>query len=161
VGAVVTLDTPLRRAEPENLRRRHRLAHQPTKTYAALDEAIAEYRPRPAAAASADVIAHIARSAYRLSSEGWTHKYDPRIYLRPQVSEDYLQPARVPTCWIRAEHGLIDATMAATIHARLGPLGTFAEVSRAGHHILLEYPVATAWVIDLFCASIEPTHLQR
>jgi len=147
--SVLVLDSPLRRGDGPHARRRDRLASRPVPSYGSPEEALARYRTFPPTDGPPAVMRHVARTAYRRDGQKWTLKYDPLIYRRPQVSDDLLEPAKIPTVWVRAEHGFVDADTARIIPAKLGPLGALTEVPGAGHHLLLEQPLATAWLIGL------------
>lgn len=150
-AAVLALDSPLRRSAQSYGERRQKIATRPVRSFGSWEDALDGYKTFPPVNdAPAEVMAHVARAAFRRVDERWALKYDPRVYLRPQVADDFVRPARVPTWWVRAEHGFIDDSMAQSLRESLGPAGSLLQVPGAGHHLLLEQPLATAWVINLF-----------
>jgi pimeloyl-ACP methyl ester carboxylesterase len=150
-AAVLALDSPLRRSAQSYGERRRKIASRPVRSFGSEDEALKGYKTFPPVAdAPPEVMAHIARAAFRRADDRWALKYDPRVYLRPQVADDFVRLAQIPTWWVRAEHGFIDDSMAQRLRESLGPAGSLLQVPGAGHHLLLEQPLATAWVINLF-----------
>ena len=155
VRGVLLLDSPLRRDDPDVVKRRERIAARPNPTWSSLEDAIASYRTYPASPAMPDDLrALIATQAFVRREEGWVQKFDPLMYDRPQVPEDFVRAANVPTRWIRAQDGLIDDEMAAAIASGLGPSGWVVPVADVGHNLLLEQPRATAWLASAFLAEV-------
>lgn len=150
-GALI-MDTPVWGASDNaHHQRRARIASRPAPTYASLDAAVARFRTAPPVLqAPPTVMAHVAESSYRRTSEGWTATYDPAIFARPPLPEGFVERPELPTVWVRCEHGVIHDAMAARILSELGPHAEFVELPVAGHHLLLDQPVATAWLITLF-----------
>lgn len=152
LAGVITLDTPLRRHSPDQQAGRRRIAERPPRMHPTRHTALSSFRPNPPIRrAPSQVMEHVANTSFTMVDGGWVNKCDPRIYLRGQIPNDFLQPARVPVMWFRAEHGLIDSAMAARIGDRLGAAGEVLDVPDVGHHLLLEQPTATAWVVA--CAA--------
>ncbi|NGP07795.1 alpha/beta hydrolase [Rhodococcus sp. 14C212] len=154
-AAVLALDSPLRRMTTSHVERRNKIASRPVRSFASRAEALSGYKTFPPVTdAPAEVIDHIARAAYRRVDDRWALKYDPRIYLRPQIDDDFVQAARIPTWWVQAEHGFVDETMAQRIRESIGPAGVLLEAPAASHHMILEQPLATAWIISLFIQQL-------
>lgn len=151
LAAILALDSPLRRDATSHVERRSKIASRPVRSFGSYAEASSGYKTSPPVPdASAEVISHIAQAAYRRVEDRWALKYDPRIYLRPQVDEDFVQVARIPTWWVQAENGFIDESMAQRIRDSIGPAGVLLKVPAASHHLVLEQPLATVWIISLF-----------
>ncbi|MGE2715452.1 alpha/beta fold hydrolase [Mycolicibacterium litorale] len=147
--AVMALDSPLQRAEAAE--RRRKIASRPVKSYSSRDDAIEGYKTYPPVdAVPPQVWEHITRAAYRKVDDRWALRFDPRIYQRPQVSAEAIATARIPTWWIQAERGFVDDAMAQRIRTKLGPAGSIVRLPAATHHLLLEQPLAAAWLIRLF-----------
>ncbi|WP_016693548.1 alpha/beta fold hydrolase [Rhodococcus rhodochrous] len=154
-AAVLALDTPLRRMSDSHVERRTKIASRPVRSFESYGEALSGYKTFPPVAdAPAEVMDHIARVAYRRVEDRWALKFDPRIYLRPQVEDDFVQVAQIPTWWVQAEHGFVDETMARRIRKSIGPNGVLLEVPAASHHLVLEQPLPTAWIINAFVQQI-------
>ncbi|QSE92988.1 alpha/beta hydrolase [Rhodococcus pseudokoreensis] len=150
-GAVLALDSPLRRTSNSYAERRQKIAARPVRSFTSRTEALNGYKTfPPVTVAPAEVMNHITQTAFRRSGDRWALKFDPRIYLRPQVPDDFVRPARIPTWWVQAENGFVDEAMAQRIHESLGPAGALLRVPGASHHLILEQPLAAAWIISLF-----------
>jgi pimeloyl-ACP methyl ester carboxylesterase len=155
-GGTLVLDTVLRRTDEALLLRRQRTAERPPKTYQTLDSAVAEFVRRHPAAPFVDetLLVEIGTRSHRRVGGGWQRAFDPRVFDRPEVAEDFLRTPRIPTMWVRAERGNVDDAMAAQIRSRLGPAGLLVEVSGVGHQLTLEQPHACGSLIDDFRAWV-------
>ncbi len=154
-SAVLALDSPLRRTASSYAERRRKIASRPVRSFASRREAFEQFKTFPPVTdAPPEVMAHIIEAAFRPSGERWELKFDPRIYHRPQVSDDFVREARVPTWWVRAENGFVDDTMAKRIEGSIGPLGRLVWVPRASHHLVLEQPLAAAWLVSAFLQAV-------
>jgi pimeloyl-ACP methyl ester carboxylesterase len=152
-GALV-LDTVLRRTDEAVLLRRRRTAERPPRTHRELETAVAEFvRRHPAnSLVEEDLLVEIGTRSHRQVAGAWQRAFDPRIYGRPEVPDDFLRTPRIPTMWVRAGRGNIDDAMAAHIRSRLGTAGVLVEVSGVGHQLILEQPEECASLIDAFLA---------
>jgi pimeloyl-ACP methyl ester carboxylesterase len=156
-AAVMALDSPLQRMSNGHVERRAKIASRPVRSYATAEAAREGYRTYPPVVdAPPEVMAHVADSAYEPVGERWALKFDPLIYHRPQAPDDFVRRAAVPTQWVRAQQGFIDDRMAERISTSLGPVGELVEVPMAGHHLTLEQPTATAWLISVFLQRLGP-----
>ncbi|MFE1795892.1 alpha/beta fold hydrolase [Streptomyces sp. NPDC059517] len=142
VAGVVAVDPPVRRVRPEDLVRRARRAAAVLRRYADHGEAAARWRPSPAQAVLPYVAAHVAHTSVRRFDDGWSWKFDPRTHRRPEVELDTWSTASRPVVLVRAEHGLLSAEMADLLRRRLGPLAVTTDIAGAGHHIMLDRPLA-------------------
>ncbi|PBC52037.1 hypothetical protein CJ179_01115 [Rhodococcus sp. ACS1] len=150
-GAVLALDSPLRRSSHSYAERRTKIASRPVRSFTSQTEALEGYKTfPPVTEAPARVMNHIARAAIRRAGDRWALKFDPGIYLRPQVPDDFVLTAQIPTWWVQAENGFVDEVMAQRIRDSLGPAGALMRVPGASHHLILEQPLAASWVINLF-----------
>lgn len=157
-AAVLALDSPLRRSAQSYSERRQKIASRPVRSFASHTEAFNGYKTfPPVTKAPAEVMTHISRAAFRRSGDRWALKFDPHIYLRPQVSDDFVLTAQIPTWWVQAENGFVDESMAQLIRESLGPAGALIQVPGASHHLILEQPLAAAWIISLFVQQLGRT----
>lgn len=152
---VIALDSPLQRTDTAFLKRRERIATREPQRFKDHDEAIAAYRPYPlTVGVPTEVMHHIGSRAYRRTDDdAWVLKFDPAVYRRPVVRDQFVRGACVRTTWIRAEHGVIDEGMAERIAQRLGTNGRVVDVAGVGHNLLLEQPIATAWLVSSLISS--------
>jgi pimeloyl-ACP methyl ester carboxylesterase len=154
-AGVVALDSPTQRTADGHAVRRDKIASRPGRTYPTEAEAVAAFKPYPPTpTAPTAVMEHIGRAAYRQVSNEWRRKFDPQAYNRPQAPDDFVQRAPVPTWWVRADDGFIDDEMADRIASALGSRGSFLLMPGAGHHLPLEQPMATAWLVSAFLQRI-------
>jgi len=154
-AGVITLDTPLRRYTPEQLAKRQAIAQRPLPRHPTLQDAVAAFRTHPDAVdAPAAVLAHIAERAHRRDDDGWVLKLDPTLYARTTDVETFLRPFPPSTYCVRAAHGFIDERRRAEIAPHLAAAGRTVTVPAVGHNLLLEAPLATAWMIRALSAQI-------
>jgi pimeloyl-ACP methyl ester carboxylesterase len=151
-GGALILDTVLRRTDEAVLLSRRRTSERPPKRFESLESAVTEFVRRHPAAAFVDeaLLVEIGTRSHRRVADGWQRAFDPRVFGRPEVSDDFLRTPRIPTMWVRADRGNIDDTMAAQIRSRLGDAGRLVEVAGVGHQLILEQPRLSAALIDTF-----------
>ena len=141
-GAVV-IDSPVRNPAPEQHAAQHRRVFRELLVYPSREAVIARFRPVPDQPALGYIADHVAATSVRQVDGGWTWKWDPRIFV--------LEPPRAPltrlACRValfRAEHGIMSAEMSEIMYDRLGRVAPLIEIPAAGHHIMLDQPIALA-----------------
>ena len=141
-GAVV-IDSPVRNPAPEQDAARDRRVFRELRVYPSREAAIARFRPVPDQPVLGYVGEHVAATSVRPADGGWTWKWDPRIFL--------LEPPRSPltrlecrVALFRAEHGIMSAEMSEVMYDRLGRVAPLIEIPAAGHHVMLDQPIALA-----------------
>lgn len=140
---VVVIDSPIRDITPEERAAREHRAFGPLRTYASRDEAIGRFRTIPEQAATLPyVIAHVAAASVLRTPAGWTWKFDPRIFDRPPLTPDVLTELDCRVALFRAELGMLSAEMSDVLYDRLGRRAPVIEIPDAGHHIMLDQPLA-------------------
>jgi pimeloyl-ACP methyl ester carboxylesterase len=150
-GAVLALDSPLRRSAAGLVSRRQKIASRPVRSFDSRTEALRGYKTFPPVTdAPPEVMTHIAQAAFRPVGERWSLKFDPRIYLRPQICDNFLRPAQIPTWWVQAANGMLVESMAERIRRSLGAAGTLVRIPDASHHLILEQPHAAMQVMNMF-----------
>ncbi len=141
VAAVAVIDSPLDRQPPEEERMRDR--RRPHRPCPSAEEAIARFRTLP----PQDVLLpyvreHVARESLRRDSGGWTWKFDPQLWgPRPLVAQ-LLPKLGCPAALFRCEKGLVDRGMAAEMAALVGDGLPVVDLPDAGHHPMLDQPLA-------------------
>ena len=157
-AGVLALDSPLRRSTSGHEERRRKIASRPVRSYGSRREAHEGFKTfPPVTEAPPEVMEHIIEAAIRPSADRWSLKFDPRIYNRPQVSDEFVREAKVPTWWVRAQNGFVDERMTELIQDSIGPLGRLVWVPEASHHLLLEQPMPAAWLIAAFIQTLGAT----
>ncbi len=140
-GAVV-IDSPVRDITPEERAAREQRAFGPLRVYASQDEAMARFHPIPDQPVLPYVRAHIAATSIRPVPGGWSWKFDPRIFARHHLTPNWLTRLDCRVALFRAEHGILSPQMSAVMYDRLGRLAPEIEIPAAGHHVMLDQPIA-------------------
>jgi pimeloyl-ACP methyl ester carboxylesterase len=154
VRGVVLID-PSRGASRKS-RRRARLALAFKRSYPSREEAIARYRFLPSSEhASESLRASIAEASVRPEDDGrWGYKFDPHWFSLPSRPAPDLSSVTSPTLVIRGgESALLSDEGAAELAAQL-PNASVEVVPNAGHHVLLDAPVALARIVADFVAGL-------
>lgn len=142
LAGVVAIDSPVRDITPEERAARERRAFGPLRVYASPQAAIARFHPIPDQPALPYITAHIARTSIRTVEGGWSWKFDPRIFARHQLTQERLTRLDCRVALFRAEHGIVSPQLSEIMYDRLGRLAPVIEIPAAGHHIMLDQPVA-------------------
>jgi pimeloyl-ACP methyl ester carboxylesterase len=146
IAGAVIIDSPVRDRDltPEEIAARERRAFGPLRVYPTREQAIAHFRPVPAQPTLPYIAAHIAATSVRPASEGdgWTWKFDPRIFGREPFGAALLTQLDCRVALFRAEHGIMSVQMSQTMYDRLGRVAPVIEIPAAGHHVMLDQPVA-------------------
>lgn len=153
-GAIV-LDILAREIRPEEQARRDRRAGRSGRLFGSKEEAIAGFRTLPDAGPGQipAIVRHIAAHSVRQVPGGWAWKNDRRMFLRDSLPRDTLAPVDFPVCVVATGNGLLSETAATAMASRLGPRATTAIVSDAGHHLMLDQPVALVDCLERVLAS--------
>ncbi|MGY1704624.1 alpha/beta fold hydrolase [Geodermatophilus sp. SYSU D00697] len=155
VAGVAVIDSPLDRQPPEeqDLREQPR-AH---RVHPDLEAALARFRTLPPQDRLLPYVrAHVARSSLRPVEGGWTWKFDPGSFgSRPLVGQ-LLPRLAAPAALFRCEQGLVTREMAAEMVALApGPLPV-VELPEAGHHPMLDQPLALVTAVRTLLAVWPP-----
>ncbi|HEY2240783.1 MAG TPA: alpha/beta hydrolase [Streptosporangiaceae bacterium] len=73
---------------------------------------------------------------------GWTWKFDRRIFAREPFGAALLTRLDCRVALFRAEHGIVSVQMSEVMYDRLGRVAPVIEIPAAGHHVMLDQPVA-------------------
>jgi pimeloyl-ACP methyl ester carboxylesterase len=142
LAGVVAIDSPVRDITPEERAARERRAFGPLRVYPSPEAAIARFHPIPDQPALPYIAEHIARTSIRTVEGGWSWKFDPRIFARHQLTQERLTRLDCRVALFRAEHGIVSPQLSEIMYDRLGRLAPVIEIPAAGHHIMLDQPVA-------------------
>jgi pimeloyl-ACP methyl ester carboxylesterase len=141
IGAVV-IDSPVRDLTPEEQAAREHRAFGPLRVYPTREAAIARFRPVPAQPTLPYITSHVAETSVRAAEGGWTWKFDPRIFGRQQFGFALLTRLDCRVALFRAEHGILSRQMSEVMYDRLGRVAPLIEIPAAGHHVMLDQPIA-------------------
>lgn len=115
----------------------------PTKIYPDEETILSRFRTLPDDKATLGYVHdHIARGSIRRNGEGWSWKFDPRIFLRSRMEPEELTAADCPVHLVRGDRGMATSDINAVVAERLGGHVPVSVVRDSGHHIMLDQPVA-------------------
>jgi pimeloyl-ACP methyl ester carboxylesterase len=88
---------------------------------------------------------------------GWAWKFDAGIFAHEPLRPDDVSQLDCPVAVVRPERGLVDAEMGAMLSERLGEAAHLIEVPAAGHHIMLDQPIALVTGLRALLAVVGST----
>ena len=142
LAGVVAIDSPVRDVTPEERAAREQRAFGPLRVYPTAEAAIARFHPIPDQPTLPYIAAHVAQTSIRPVNGGWSWKFDPLIFARHQLTPALLTRLDCRVALFRAEHGIVSQQMSDMMYDRLGRLAPVIEIPAAGHHVMLDYPLA-------------------
>ncbi len=140
-GAVV-IDSPVHDITPEEAAAREERAFGPLRVYPTAREALSRFHPVPDQPALDYIRDHIAAHSIREVPGGWSWKFDPRIFGRPPLTPSLLTRLDCRVALFRGEHGILSEQMSQVMYDRLGRAAPVIEIPDAGHHVMLDQPIA-------------------
>jgi pimeloyl-ACP methyl ester carboxylesterase len=141
LGGIVIVDSPIVSFTPEEDAAADRLAFGPPRLYPSRDAVVARFRPIPDQPTLDYVKDYVAATSVREVPGGWGWKFDSHIFDHaPQLP--HLAPLECRSAFFRGEVGIVSAEMADAIFEGLGRATAMIEVPDAGHHIMLDQPLA-------------------
>ena len=149
IAGAVIIDSPIRDLTPEEQAAREHRAFGPLRIYPTREAAIARFHPVPDQPTLGYITRHIAETSVREVEVGggWTWKFDPRIFGRPQFGTALLTRLDCRVALFRAEHGIMSRQMSEVMYDRLGRVAPLIEIPVAGHHVMLDQPIALIAVL--------------
>jgi pimeloyl-ACP methyl ester carboxylesterase len=139
-GAVV-IDSPIREMSPEEHAAMEHRAFGGLRVYPSKEAILARFRPVPDQPVLGYIADHVAATSIREVDGGWTWKWDPAIFGR-QVPPTLLTRLDCRVALFRAEHGMVSTEMSDVMYDRLGRVAPVIEIPAAGHHVMLDQPIA-------------------
>lgn len=138
-------------------REEDRDAVRPHRTYPELETAIGRFRLAPPQAVEVPVLLrYVARHSLKPAAEGWTWKFDPKVYSRFEEghndwwvthAQDFVA-LDLPKAIVHGEQSdFIDARSAAAVAAACADPVPVVGIPFARHHIMVDQPVALAVAI--------------
>jgi len=168
-GAVV-LDAPVRRPDPESEEGRGGRMFRAPKTYPDLDTAVQHFHlvpPQPCE--NVWLLDHIARHSLRRGADGWTWKFDPRVFTArtgPSHPSQFGDELARAGCRMAIVNGEESAIVDADVRAHMAELLAGAPAAEGGvpildvpfahHHLLLDQPLALVTAIRGVIAAWRP-----
>jgi pimeloyl-ACP methyl ester carboxylesterase len=143
LAGVVIIDSPVAVPTPEEEAARAQSAFGPLRVYATAEQARARYRTVPDQAGSLDfVVDHVAAQSFRPVEGGYSWKFDPAVFSRPAGIHELLGRVTGRTALFRSEFGLIPPVIGLQMYRMLGQVTPVIELPAAGHHPMLDQPLA-------------------
>ena len=142
IAGAVVIDSPVRDLTPEERAAREHRAFGPLRIYPTREAAIARFHPVPDQPALPYITRHIAATSVRAVDGGWTWKFDPKIFARPQFGSALLTRLDCRVALFRAEYGIVSQQMSEVMYDRLGRVAPLIVIPAAGHHVMLDQPIA-------------------
>jgi pimeloyl-ACP methyl ester carboxylesterase len=142
IAGAVAIDSPVRDIAPEDAAARQRRAFGPLRVYPTRAEAMARFRPIPDQPVLRYIAEYVAAASIRPVEGGWTWKFDPRIFVRDEFTPTLLTRLGCRVALFRAEHGIVSEQLGEVMYDRLGRVAPLVEIPVAGHHIMLDQPIA-------------------
>jgi pimeloyl-ACP methyl ester carboxylesterase len=139
---IVVIDSPVQDLTPEERAARESRAFGPLRVYPTRDAAIARFHPMPDQPTLPYVLAHVATTSIRAVDGGWSWKFDPAVFGRSRGSLTLLRHLDCRVALFVAEHGIVPPTTTELMYDKLGQLAPVIEIPAAGHHIMLDQPIA-------------------
>lgn len=151
--AVGAIDSPVREMSPEAKAWMAGNASIPSpKVYPDRETILARFRTLPRDEANIDYVhRHIAEGSIREvgdDSHGWSWKFDPRLFLSTRMEPEALANAACDVALIRGERGMATRDITEDTRARLGRDVPVILIPDAGHHIMLDQPIAMIAVLQ-------------
>jgi pimeloyl-ACP methyl ester carboxylesterase len=142
IAGAVAIDSPVRDLTPEDRAARQHRAFGPLRVYPTRQDAMARFHPVPDQPTLAYVADHVAATSVRPVEGGWTWKFDPRIFTRDHLTPELLTRLDCRVALFRAEYGMVTPQQGEVMYDRLGRVAPVIEIPAAGHHIMLDQPIA-------------------
>ena len=147
LAGAVAIDSPVRDITPEERAAREQRAFGPLRVYPTREAAVARFRPIPDQPVLPYIAEHVAATSVHHVPGGWSWKFDPRIFARHQLVPALLTRLDCRVALFRAEYGLVSAQMSEVMYDRLGRIAPVIEIPAAGHHVMLDQPIALVTAI--------------
>ncbi len=144
---IVTVDSPLPQPAPQPMRRRTRPDQY--RVYREHDEIVRRFRLTPdQPGALPFIVQHVARRSVRQVEQGWTWAHDVNIHHKRRPEAIVAASLGCPVFALIAEHGSTDKSAALLIR-RLVPRMIVCTIPEAGHHVMLDQPLALVGLLRL------------
>jgi pimeloyl-ACP methyl ester carboxylesterase len=153
IAGAVAIDSPIRDVAPEDRAARQHRAFGPLRVYPTREEILTRFRPIPDQPTLSYITEHVAATSVRPAEGGWTWKFDPHVFTRDHLTAELLTRLDCRVALFRAEHGLVTPQQGEVLYDRLGRVAPLIEIPVAGHHIMLDQPVALAAALRTLLAD--------
>lgn len=152
---IVVIDSPVQDLTPEDQAAREERAFGPLRVYPTPAAAIARFRPVPDQPVLPYIRDYLARASIHAVPGGWSWKFDPALFSRTQAAPPLLHHLDCRVAIFHAQHGIVPPETTELMYDKLGQLAPVIEVPAAGHHIMLDQPIALVTGIRTLLADWE------
>jgi pimeloyl-ACP methyl ester carboxylesterase len=119
------------------------------KVYADRETILGRFRTLPEDTSTLSYVKdHIAEGSIVEVDAGWTWKFDPHIFLSSRMEPEELAAIDCEVALIRGERGMATSDITDLVAERLGGHVPVTLIPDAGHHIMLDQPVALIAVLQ-------------
>jgi pimeloyl-ACP methyl ester carboxylesterase len=139
---IVVIDSPVQDITPEEQAAREERAFGPLRVYPTREAAIARFHPMPDQPTLPYVLQHVASTSIRAVDGGWSWKFDPAVFARSRGALTLLRHLDCRVALFFAEHGIVPPKTTELMYDKLGQLAPVIEIPAAGHHVMLDQPIA-------------------
>ena len=158
---IIVIDSPVREATPEDQAARQRRAFGPLRVYPTREAAIARFHPMPDQPSLPYVLDHVAQTSVRPAGGGWSWKFDPALFGRSSDLPRLLRQLDCRVALLHAEHGIVPPSTGELMYDSLGQRAPLIEIPAAGHHVMLDQPIALVTAIRTLLADWEHSRPAR
>lgn len=156
LDGVMILDSPIRDLTPEEIEMRAQVARERsgTKVYPTAEEAMARFRlVPPQDTAEPYVLEHIARQSMRQVPGGWSWKFDALRMTKDRRTSLESFEAKCRVAYFRSENGIVALDLLGRMRPQFGPGALVAELPAAGHHPMIDQPLAVVTAVRTVLAG--------
>jgi pimeloyl-ACP methyl ester carboxylesterase len=142
LAGIVIIDSPVQDITPEQQAARDERAFGPLRVYPTREAAIDRFRPIPDQPTLPYVRAHVAATSIHPVEGGWSWKFDPAVFGRSAATPQLLRHLDCRVALFHAEHGIVPPQTTELMYDKLGRRAPVIEIPAAGHHVMLDQPIA-------------------
>jgi pimeloyl-ACP methyl ester carboxylesterase len=139
---IVVIDSPVQDVTPEEQAAREARAFGPLRVYPTREAAIARFHPMPDQPSLPYILEHVASTSVRAVDGGWSWKFDPAVFGRNRGAPALLRHLDCRVALFVAEHGIVPPKTTELMYDKLGQLAPVIQIPAAGHHVMLDQPIA-------------------
>lgn len=139
---IVVIDSPVQDLTPEQQAAREARAFGPLRIYPTREAAIGRFHPIPDQPTLPYILSHVASTSIRAVDGGWSWKFDPAVFGRSMGTPTLLRQLDCRVALFHAEHGIVPPQTTELMYDKLGQLAPVIEIPAAGHHVMLDQPIA-------------------
>ncbi len=147
LAGIAVIDSPVQDITPEQRAARDARAFGPLRVYPSREAAISRFRPIPDQPTLPYIRAHVAATSIRPVQGGWSWKFDPAVFGRPAATPLLLRHLDCRVALFHAENGIVPPQTTELMYDKLGRRAPVIEIPAAGHHVMLDQPIALVTAI--------------